>query len=47
MAKKKKHTKVIGYTTGVYDLFHIGHLILLEKRAQTIIATLRAHSAHV
>jgi glycerol-3-phosphate cytidylyltransferase len=25
--------KVIGYTTGVYDLFHIGHLRLLERAA--------------
>jgi len=24
-------SKVVGYTTGVYDLFHIGHLKLLQR----------------
>lgn len=25
------HSPVIGYTTGVYDLFHIGHLNILKR----------------
>lgn len=29
--EKKRHHRIVGYTTGVFDLFHIGHLNLLRR----------------
>ena len=29
---------IIGYTTGVFDLFHIGHLNIIKKSKKNVIS---------
>ena len=34
MEMVEEKNKIIGYTTGVYDLFHIGHLNLIKNASK-------------